>query len=152
MKKNEMGGACGTYGEARKIWGKGPRWRHSCWWDDVIKMDLKEVFFYNDGRMWTELVCFRIENRLMSYYTILSISLSPPCPSVPIVSSLPSSQTYPTLWVSCALRCNPLSQNFRGQWQEAHIGNVTFFSTPWHAIFLLPPAYQSINLYKRNNE
>jgi len=58
-----------------------------------------QFFFIMMGqwRGWTELVCFRIENKLMSHHTILSIPLSPPCPAVPIFSSLPSSQTYPTL-------------------------------------------------------
>jgi len=46
------------------------------------------IFFNNDGRVWTELICFRIENKLMSHYAILAIHLSPPRPSVQIFSSL----------------------------------------------------------------
>ena len=51
IKKNEMGGACGTYGgEERRVQGfGGETWRKEttgetkCRWEDNIKMDLREV-------------------------------------------------------------------------------------------------------------
>jgi hypothetical protein len=51
MKKNEMGGTCGTYGgEERCIQGwvgkpevERPLGRPGCSWEDNIKIDLKEI-------------------------------------------------------------------------------------------------------------
>ena len=51
LKKNEMGGACSTYGERRgayrvlvgKPTGKRPLERPRSRWEDNIKMDLQEV-------------------------------------------------------------------------------------------------------------
>ena len=51
LEKNEMGGACSTYGEeerhiqgeVRKPEGKRPLGRPSRRWEDNIKMDLQEV-------------------------------------------------------------------------------------------------------------
>ena len=51
IKKNEMGGACGTYGEGRGVYrvlvgkpeGKRPLGRPRRRWEDNIKMYLQEV-------------------------------------------------------------------------------------------------------------
>ena len=48
MEKNEMGGACGTYGGVHKVLvgkpeGKTPLGRPRRRWEDNIKMDLQEV-------------------------------------------------------------------------------------------------------------
>ena len=51
IEKNEMGGACGAYGEGRGVHrvlvgkpeGKRPLGRPTIRWEDNIKMDLQEV-------------------------------------------------------------------------------------------------------------
>jgi hypothetical protein len=61
IEKNEMGGACNTWGERRGICrvllgkpeGKRPLGRPRCRWDDNIKMDLQEVGC--GGMDWIEL-------------------------------------------------------------------------------------------------
>jgi hypothetical protein len=76
MGKNEMGGACSTYGEKRGAYrilvgrpdGRRPLGRPRCRWEENIKMDLKKW----DGRMdWMELAQDRdrwraLVNALMS--------------------------------------------------------------------------------------
>ena len=60
IEKNEMGGACGVYGEGRDVHrvlvgkpeGKGPLGRPRRRWEDNIKMDLWEV---GGGGNWMEL-------------------------------------------------------------------------------------------------
>jgi hypothetical protein len=63
IEKNEMGGACGTYGRERrgvykvllgKPEGKRPLGRPRSRWEDNIKMDLQEVGC--GGMEWIELV------------------------------------------------------------------------------------------------
>jgi hypothetical protein len=61
IKKNEMGGACSTYGERRGVYrvlvgkteGKRPLGRPRGRWEDSIKMDLQEVGF--GGVDWIDL-------------------------------------------------------------------------------------------------
>ena len=61
IEKNEMGGACGTYGGGErcehrvlvgKPEGKRPLGRPRRSWEDNIKMDLREV---GEGEDWMEL-------------------------------------------------------------------------------------------------
>jgi hypothetical protein len=64
IEKNEMGGACSTYGEIRGVHralvgkpeGKKPLGRPRHRWEDNIKMDLREW----DGE-WTGLILLRLE-------------------------------------------------------------------------------------------
>jgi len=61
IEKNEMGGACSTYGERRGVYrvlvgkpeGKRPLGRPRRRWDDNIRMDLQEVGC--GGMDWIEL-------------------------------------------------------------------------------------------------
>jgi hypothetical protein len=61
MKKNEMGGACGAYGEGRgmyRVWvgkpeGKRPLGRPRRRWEDNTKLDVQEVGC--GGMDWIEL-------------------------------------------------------------------------------------------------
>ena len=60
IEKNEMGGACSTYGGEEiyrvlvgKAEGKGPLGRPRHRWEDSIKMDLQEVGC--EGMEWIEL-------------------------------------------------------------------------------------------------
>ena len=61
IEKNEMGGACSTYGESRSVYrglmgkpeGKRPWGRPRRRWEDNIKMDLQEVVF--GGMDWIKL-------------------------------------------------------------------------------------------------
>ena len=71
-KKNEMGGACSTYGERRGVYrvlvgkpeGKKPLCRPSLRWEDNIKLDLQKVGcggmdwidLAEDGDRWWALV------------------------------------------------------------------------------------------------
>jgi len=58
IEKNEMGGACSTYGERRGVYrilagkheGKRPLGRYRRKWEDNIKLDLQEVGW---GGAWT---------------------------------------------------------------------------------------------------
>jgi len=43
IEKNEMGGACSTYGERGGVEGKGPLGRPRHRWEDNIKRDIQEV-------------------------------------------------------------------------------------------------------------
>ena len=64
IEKNEMGGACSTYGERRGVYrvlvggpqGKRPFGRPRCRWEDNIEMGLQEVGF----GLWTESSWLRI--------------------------------------------------------------------------------------------
>ena len=66
IEKNELGGACSTYGGEVYIgfWGRKPegkrplgrprrRWEDRCRWEDNIKMNLQEVGY--EGQDWLEL-------------------------------------------------------------------------------------------------
>jgi hypothetical protein len=61
IDKNEMGGACSTYGERRDVYRvlvgkpyrKRPLGRPKSRWEDNIKMDLQEVGY--GGTNWIEL-------------------------------------------------------------------------------------------------
>ena len=61
LRKNEMGGACSTYGKKRGLYrvlvrkpeGKRPLGRHRRRWDDTIKIDLQVVGY--GGMDWIEL-------------------------------------------------------------------------------------------------
>ena len=61
FRKNEMGGACSTYGKRRCVYrvlvgkpeGKRPLGRSRRRWEDNIKMDLQEVG--QGGTEWTDL-------------------------------------------------------------------------------------------------
>jgi len=77
LEKNEMGGACSTYGEeerhiqgeVRKPEGKRPLGRHRHRWEDNIKMDLQEVGC--GGMDWIELAqdrdwCWPLVNAVMN--------------------------------------------------------------------------------------
>jgi hypothetical protein len=63
IEKNEMSGACSTYGERRsthrvlvgKTEGKRPLGRHSRRWEDNIKLDLQELRWSE----WTVLIWLR---------------------------------------------------------------------------------------------
>ena len=60
IEKNEMGGACSTYGENRGVYmvlvgkpeGKRPLGRPGRGWEDSIKMDLQEVGCGGMDWMW----------------------------------------------------------------------------------------------------
>jgi len=60
MENNEMGGACGAYGERRGVHrvlvgkpeGKRPLGRPRLRWEDNIKMDLREVEEVETGWSW----------------------------------------------------------------------------------------------------
>ena len=61
MEKNEMGGACGTYGGGERVYrvlvgkpeGKRPLGRPRRRWEDNIKMDLQEVgCWVRNGSIW----------------------------------------------------------------------------------------------------
>jgi hypothetical protein len=68
-EKNEMCGACSTYGERRGLYrglvgkpeGKRPFGRPRCRWKDDIKMDIQEVGC--GGKDWFYLVQYRDEWR-----------------------------------------------------------------------------------------
>jgi len=60
MERNEMGGACGAYGEGRGLHRvlvgkpevKRPLGRPRLRWEDNIKMDLREVGRVETGGSW----------------------------------------------------------------------------------------------------
>jgi hypothetical protein len=64
LEKNEVGGACSTYGESRGVYrvlvgnpgGKRPLGRHRLKWDYNIKTDLQKW----DVRAWSGIIWLRI--------------------------------------------------------------------------------------------
>jgi hypothetical protein len=69
MKKNEVGGTCGTHGEGREIYsvlvgrleGKRPLGRPRRRWENNIKLDLREMEI--NGAKWIQLAQDRVQWR-----------------------------------------------------------------------------------------
>jgi len=78
MEKNEMGGACGAYGEGRgmhrvlvgKPEGKRPMGRPRCRWEDNITIDLREV---GGGGDWMELAQDRERWRALANTVVMNL-------------------------------------------------------------------------------
>jgi hypothetical protein len=59
-EKNEMGGACSSDGEGERrvqvfggeTWGKKITGETRCRWEDNVKLDLQEVWFWGYGMDW----------------------------------------------------------------------------------------------------